>query len=335
MDEKVLTVIVPAYNVSEFLGKCLESFCIPESQEMLEVLVIDDGSTDRSGEIADSYIKRYPEIFRLHKKENGGHGSAINSGIRLARGKYVKVVDGDDWLEKKELKGFLEYLKNSDCDIVATEYIWVDSESGRRKAAPSCAFQGVRYEKIYKFEEIKEKIYLKMHNMTVLTELFRENCPPLDEFCFYVDNEFILYPAPFVKTVTFLKSNLYMYRIGRDTQSVDIRKMQERVDQHRKVLFRLLEYFQKMEQEGRLGTAREYMADGIGRMAASQIKIYLSFQPSVQHKQEIRELDQMLLKNYPDIYFAVKNQAVCLLRKSRYWLYWPASVFLRTKLGID
>ena len=335
MDKKVLTVIVPVYNVAEFLGKCLESFCIPENQEILEVLVIDDGSTDRSSEIAGSYAKRYPGIFRLCRKENGGHGSAINSGIQLARGKYVKVVDGDDWLEKKALKELLEYLKISTCDIVATEYSWVDSESGRRKAAPSCAFRGVSYGKIYRFEEIKEKIYLKMHNMTVLTKLFRENCPPLDEFCFYVDNEFALYPIPVAKTVSFLKSNLYMYCIGRDTQSVDIRKMQERVAQHRKVLFRLLEYFQKMEREGKLGTAREYMTDGIGRMVASQIKIYLSFRPSIQYKQEIRELDRILLKDYPDVYLSAKNQAVWLLRRSRYWLYWPASVLLRIKLGIS
>lgn len=335
MREKLLTIIVPVYNVAPFLEECLSSLCLPEEAGYLEVLIVNDGSTDNSAEIAQKFVWRYPEIFCLYNKENGGHGSAMNAGVMLARGKYLKVVDGDDWTEKSELKKLLSFLKSSSCDAVATDYCWVNDKTKIKKNAPICAFQGVEYGKEYKFEEIAPKAYLKMHNMTVLTSIFREHCPPFDEHCFYVDNEFILYPIPFINTIAFLDMRLYMYRIGLQSQSIDIRKMQEREEQHRKVLFRLLEYFEKIKGEQRNEAAVGYVADGIARMLTSQFKIYLSFEPSKIQKEKIRELDSHISDCYPEIYHAVRNKFVKLLRLSGYHLYGAACFCLRLKLGLN
>lgn len=334
MENKILTIIVPVYNVAAFLPKCLSSFCEYPEIDSLDVLIINDGSADDSLKIAETYESRWPGIFRIFTKENGGHGSAVNEGIRLALGKYIKVVDGDDWVESTELLKLLDYLRTSDCDIIATDYCWVHARTGKKKNAPHCAPPGIQYRQVYQFDQIQSMLYLKMHNLTVKTSIFRANCPELDEHCFYVDNEFMLYPIPYVKTVAFLDCRLYMYRIGLASQSIDILKMQEREEQHRKVLFRLLEYFRQVRM-GDNSAAAAYIASGIARMLVSQFKIYLSLRPSTQHKEQVVQLDAMILNDYSEVYHAVTNRYIKLLRLSRYHLYWLAAICLRLKLRIN
>ena len=109
--EKVLTVVVPAYNAETDIRDNLESFCIPGILEKIEILVVDDGSTDRTGEIAEKYAKWYPDSFRVIHKENGGHGSGINYGISHASGFYFKVVDADDWVNKEAFAKLVRVLE--------------------------------------------------------------------------------------------------------------------------------------------------------------------------------------------------------------------------------
>ena len=91
--DKVISFIIPSYNVETYIKTCLDSFVTEESQmKQLEVIIVDDGSGDRTGEIANAYVEKYPDTFRLLQKENGGHGSAINAGSRAAIGKFVKVM---------------------------------------------------------------------------------------------------------------------------------------------------------------------------------------------------------------------------------------------------
>ena len=104
--KKVLTIVVPAYNVEKYLKNCLDSFVDVNILNSIEILVVDDGSTDKTADIAKNYEKKYPNSFRLLSKENGGHGSTINYAIPRASGKYFKVVDGDDWVDKKHLPAF-------------------------------------------------------------------------------------------------------------------------------------------------------------------------------------------------------------------------------------
>jgi len=99
--DKVLSVVVPTYNSENYLRTNLDSFCIDEIIDCIEVLIINDGSTDKSLSIAMEYEEKYPDTFRVISKENGGHGSGINYGIKYATGKYFKVVDSDDWVGRE------------------------------------------------------------------------------------------------------------------------------------------------------------------------------------------------------------------------------------------
>lgn len=325
---KTLTIVIPTYNVENYIGQCLDSFLIPDLLDQLEILVIDDGSPDSSASIARGYADKYPSAFRVISKENGGHGSTINTGIKIASGKYFKVVDGDDWVSGEALRNLISFLNDNTCDIVYTNYCWIDENSRKRKLDQTVPFSGVYYRKIYPFHEVSDRIFIKMHNMTIRTEILKAHCRPIQEHSFYVDNEYILYPVPYIQDIAFLEDILYMYRIGRMEQSVNIAKMQERCEQHENVLNNLLNFYEHLEMEVS-SQAKAYIAKGIARMFCSQVKIYLSYKPDRFYKKKLIDSDQYLKNKYPEIYYSVRNTAIQLLRLSDYQLYYPGALLLR------
>ena len=133
--EKLLTVVIPAYNAQKFLGKCLDSLLRAGQYKEMELLVVDDGSADKTAEIAKSYEQHYKGIVRVLSKENGGHGSAINLGIREARGKYFRVVDSDDTVNPLAYRAFLKELKGIDSDLVITPFARIHVGNGEKGVA--------------------------------------------------------------------------------------------------------------------------------------------------------------------------------------------------------
>ena len=129
MNEKVLTVVVPSYNVEAYLADTLKSFIHPDIMEEVEVLIVNDESTDSTEEIGRSFEVRYPQTFRVITKKNGGHGSTINRGIQEAAGRYFKVVDGDDWVDTENFRKLVKMLKRLDVDVIRNNYTWVDHET--------------------------------------------------------------------------------------------------------------------------------------------------------------------------------------------------------------
>ena len=116
--DKIISFIIPSYNVEQYLEKCLSSFLNPQAIEQMEVIIVDDGSKDRTARIAGDYVKQYPNLFRLISKENGGHGSAINAGTAAAVGRYLKVIDADDWVVTENLKELVDKLAVCTADVV-------------------------------------------------------------------------------------------------------------------------------------------------------------------------------------------------------------------------
>lgn len=331
MMEKILTVVVPTYNAEKYLRDNLESFCIEELLPDLDILVINDGSTDASLEIAQEYTMRYPDTYRVITKENGGHGSGINWGIRYALGKYFKVVDADDWVEREAFVELIQALKREVADIVYSGFLWVFDEGQtsrgefRKKAEFREPFVGVEYQKVYTFDEIANHLYIKMHNMTIRTELLRKNHRPIDEHCFYVDLEYIAYPIPYVYTICFLSGFVYMYRIGTAGQSISVAKLQKNKCHYDVVIQSLLEFYEMLGKKiDCVGEKKQYLAGIIARAVAGKYKIILSAPASIEKKRELETFDCLLLNKYPEIYRANRNKAVAVLRQSGYKLYWPA-----------
>ena len=337
--EKLLTVTVPAYNADPWLEYNLNSLCQKDCLEDLEIIVVDDGSADRTGEIAESFAARYPDTVRVIHKENGGHGSGVNTGIREARGKYFKVVDADDWVEEESFRTLVQYLKTADDDIVSSGFLWAkDNGSGYPATFPVEAefkepFKGVRYRETYRFEEIAEQLYLKIHNLTYRTALLKEHGIELDEHCYYVDTEYITYPIPFVETVSFLPDFVYRYRINRAGQSMSLKQMQKYAENYDRVLQSLLSFYDSGTVKECSEKKRRYIANIIARTAAARIRIFLSMPACKENKEAMVRFDENLKKEHPEIYRANINKAVKALRKSGYLLYGPAAAAVKEKYG--
>lgn len=330
MKEKILSISIASYNVEAYLEECLESFVNSKVMDDLEVLVIDDGSSDSSPEIAQWYVDKFPDTFRLIRKENGGHGSTINKGIEVASGKYFKVVDGDDWVNTGNLIRLVEKLKTVDSDIVATNYTWINCETKLPEKRQEDPFRYLEYGREYQFDEIADRTIIDMHAMAVKTELLREMNEKIDEHTFYVDVEYILFPIPYVKTVLFLEEDVYQYRLGMPGQSMSIKKMQKNLKNHLKVLFRINDYCEKMKDKA-TPAQMNYMNRIVAQTLVSQMKIYISFPLDRKMKKNIIKLDSYFYHHNRDAYDKVANRAVWLLRRTNYRLYPLAVLAFRNR----
>ena len=220
MRDKLLTITIPVYNTEKYLPKCLDSLIIDKYMNLLEVLVVIDGSPDNSLAIAQNYVQKYPETFIVVNKENGGHSSAINKGLELATGKYFKLLDSDDWFDKESFKVFLEKLQGLDTDMVMTDYVVEYVSQNKQKLVGL----NISEDTIYSIKQMNISIssFLAMHRITYRTYLFKEVNFKLPEKTFYTD---VLYAhLPFFKTNNFIyyKLPLYRYYIGREGQSMDL-----------------------------------------------------------------------------------------------------------------
>lgn len=326
MKNKILTIVVPMYHVELYIGQCLSSFAIPEILDQIEILVIDDGGKDGSAQIACEFQKNYPDTYRVIHKENGGHGSTINKGIELAEGKYFKVVDGDDWVDREAFVNLVRHLEKNDADMVLSHYYWVDYKNGSKKAEVEEICPGIEYGKTVPLKEVEDKLFMKMHAITYKTSIIRQQPERLDEHCFYVDAEYMLFPLPFVKTVSAVPDFVYQYRIGMPGQSMSPEKLQKQCSQHERVLFRLLAFYDRHKGEECTAILERTLA----RLVTSQYKIYLMFSSS--HKKQLLKMEKMVREKYFNVYTLVRNPAIKILRRTKYVAYWPVSFMVRNSI---
>ncbi|GKH46562.1 MULTISPECIES: glycosyltransferase family 2 protein [Anaerotruncus] len=236
---KLMTYVVPCYNSEAYMRNCISTLLASGGEE-LEIILVDDGSMDGTGRIADEYAARYPEIVRAIHQENGGHGEGVNQGIRNARGLYFKVVDSDDWLDVPSAKELLatirRHLENgSPADLYICNYVYEHETQGSRVMRYRSTLPVGRIFGWSEIRSFKPWQYLLMHSLVYRTALLRECGLELPKHTFYVDNLFAYIPLPYVKTLCYLDLDLYRYYIGREDQSVNEAVMIRRIDQQLRV----------------------------------------------------------------------------------------------------
>jgi len=219
---KLLTIVIPCFNSAEYIDKCISSMLIGDDR--VHIVIVDDGSTDSTGLIADTYAELYPNYFTVIHQSNSGHGEGINQGIRHAKGKYFKVVDSDDWLSK-DFKYYLDELEKCDsangADLIVTNYYYEHADNVGNKA--------IQYNNVFTDKKIhhwndtgKFRLHqlLTIHSCTFNTEFFRRNFKSLPKHIFYEDNLMVYQLIPYVDSILYLNIDLYRYFIGREGQSV-------------------------------------------------------------------------------------------------------------------
>ena len=257
---KVLSVTIPCYNSAAYMDKCIQSLLI--GGEDVEIIIVDDGSAkDNTAAIADDYAAKYPTIIKAVHQENGGHGEAVNTGIKNATGVFFKVVDSDDWVKDSAYGKILDTLReiiagDSTIDMLISNFVY--EKEGEKKHKVMKYRHALPQDRIFGWNEVKhfrKGQYILMHSVIFRTKLLRECELKLPEHTFYVDNIFVFEPLPFVKNMYYLDVNFYRYYIGREDQSVNENVMIGRIDQQIKVNKIMVDYF--VEKKAKICSKRK------------------------------------------------------------------------------
>lgn len=217
--KKILSVSVAAYNMEQFIEECLNSFCKCKNLNLMEIIVNDNGSTDRTDQIVQAYVDQYPDVFHLIKRKvNGNYGAVLNTAIQIATGKYFKLIDGDDWVNAEALDNLIEVLKTTEVDVVINNY--------QRVYPDHIVFVDLRREHdcntVYTFETIGRYQIYTMHGITVRLDKYKKQMRPISENKVYVDNEFVLQVFMAIDSFLFLQDDVYQHRVGRSEQFTSI-----------------------------------------------------------------------------------------------------------------
>lgn len=310
---KLLSFAVPCYNSAAYMEKCVESLL--KGGEDVEIIIVNDGSTDTTAAIADRYAAEYPSIIRVIHKENGGHGSAVNAGIESASGLYFKVVDSDDWVKQEAYMQILDTLRSlaggeKVLDMLISNFVYEKIGQDRHKV--------MRYKhampinQMFTWEEIKhfhKGQYILMHSVIFRTKLLRECGLKLPEHTFYVDNLYVFEPLPYVRNMYYLDVNFYRYYIGRADQSVNEDVMIGRIDQQIKVNKMMIDYM--VENKSKIVSSKklyQYMLS------------YLDIITTVSSILLIRSETKENLQKKKELWDYLKKKDWILYRKLRYGL---------------
>ena len=289
---KLLTFAVPCYNSQDYMEHCIHTLL--EGGDEVEIILVDDGSRDNTGAIADRYAQQYPDIVRVIHQENGGHGEGVNQGLRHAQGLYYKVVDSDDWADVDALRQVVDKLREfsqmpEPVDLLVCNYVYEHVEDHTQKV--------MRYTNVFpqgrvftwdEIDRFRPSQYLLMHSVFYRTELLRQCGLELPKHTFYVDNIFVYQPLPFVKSMYYMDLDLYRYFIGRADQSVNESVMVKRVDQQLRVTRHMIDC-QDLDALKGQKKLRSYMLHYLSMMMAIS-DIFLLLDGSAAAKQKENEL---------------------------------------------
>ncbi|MBR2461010.1 MAG: glycosyltransferase [Clostridia bacterium] len=316
--DKLITFAVPCYNSEAYMERCLSSLLA--AGDDTEILIIDDGSKDRTGEIADSYAERYPDLVRVIHQENGGHGEGVNQGIRHGRGMYYKVVDSDDRLDPEALDKLLARIRENVAngtlvDMYITNYVY-DHADGSPDLV-MCYHRIFPQERVCTWDDTKRfsiNKYLMMHSVVYRTELLREIGLELPKHTFYVDNLYMYAPFPYVKSIYYMDLNLYYYFVGREDQSVNEKNIIKRIDQQLLVTTLMTDIYDLNEIKKQSLPLYRYMFHELAMMyTITTIFQYASKQE--ENVQKNREMWRHLKEKDKKIYFKMRNTTLNALTR--------------------
>lgn len=313
--EKILSVSVAAYNVESTLRETLDAFVASGVLDDLDVMIVDDGSSDGTAKLAQEYVDRYPDTFRLISKENGGWGSTVNAGIQNARGKYFRQVDGDDYYNPHNMPAYIQSLRDCETDMVITPYISYDDATGEilshENCNPGC--------ELWKWFELKDigTFAPFMHSLAVKTECIRDKVQ-VTEHCFYTDTEFVLKVCNHVRTVAFFDMEIYCYRRASVGQSMSLAGMEKHYGEQTIVIDTLLDYMGQEVQRPEVKAIYDNLLLGT---CCWQYLVFMYIEPTSEHKRDLIAYDKMIRERAPEYYGRIGSRVIDMLRKTHFMGY--------------
>lgn len=310
---KLITFTVPCYNSAAYMDHCIETLLT--AGEDAEIILVDDGSKDDTGKIADAYAEKYPTIVRVIHQENGGHGEGVNQGIRNATGVYFKVVDSDDWLDTDALQQVLAELRahlndEQPLDLMMANYVYEHVADNTQNVVD---YKGILPEgRVFTWKEIGKfppSKNILMHSVIYRTEMLRACRLELPKHTFYVDNIFVYQPLPAVKSIYYMDVDLYRYFIGRADQSVNEKVMVTRVDQQVRVTKLMIDSHNLKQLYQTQRKLARYMTSYLSMMMTiSSIFLIIDGSPAALGKKT--ELWEYLRTSNPELYHKLKYRSL-------------------------
>lgn len=266
--EKILSIIIPTYNMAALLPRCLDSLTASGVLDDLDILVVNDGSTDSSRAVAYSYAERYPQSIKVVNKKNGNYGSTINAALPLAVGEYVKVLDSDDWFDSQALAKYVAELKSleQEVDVSVTHFLMIH-EGGRTETVKYQNYgrEPYTYGKVYNLDKVLGDGFIRyflMHSLTYRTQLLRDHGYRQTEGISYTDIQWSSYPFFWAGSIVFHDLVVYRYNMDREGQTMDPAVIRKSLPQLERMTMDLMDFYRKADMsdlsEARVGFLRQY-----------------------------------------------------------------------------
>ena len=302
--DKLLSIVIPVYGVEPYIRQCLESLLVPQEQfSRLDIVVVNDGTKDRSDVIAREFETVYPGIFRVIDQENRGHGGALNRGTELAVGKYLYYLDSDDWFDTRELSRLLDELQKLDVDMVlmnrAHSTVGEHWEKTRelKNMVPGQVYDADTFDWLH-CGNGADVTYA--HHSVYRTEMMKRYLPLFCEKVMYDDIFLQVMPIMAARTFVYLPLNVYHYRSGRPGQSMDPEVRKERAGDVTTVVKHLLGFIQEYRDEIPAGSERRAWADAYYSEFCSYHYRELSRFPYAASRSRMQDWDAFVREKCPD-----------------------------------
>ena len=318
---KYISFAIPCYNSQDYMAHAIESI-LPGGDEV-EIIIVNDGSKDKTSQIAHEYMDKYPDIIKVIDKENGGHGDAVNAGLANASGKYFKVVDSDDWVDEEALHKILMLLRhleedNEQIDMLISNYVYEKAGVTHKKCIH---YRNVLpQDEVFRWDDIghfRLDQYILMHSVIYRTDMLKLSQMRLPKHTFYVDNIYVYYPLPHVRRIYYLDVDFYRYFIGREDQSVNEKVMIARVDQQIFVTKTMIDMYQLKKVTSK--KLRQYMINYLAIMmtVSSILLIRSKEKENLEKKKELwLYLKKRDMKTYIKIRYGILGQTMNIPGKS-------------------
>lgn len=298
---KILTIIVPTYNMEALLEKDLQTLVIANSPERLEVIVVNDGSKDRTLEKARRFENRYPDVFSVIDKPNGNYGSCINAGLKAATGKYVKILDADDSVDTEAFGALMDCLETTDADVIVNDYQKVYT-GGKREdfEYPFPVGKTVNISDIYSEDSFSN---ILLPAITYRTSILRSMGYCQTEGISYTDMEWCYAPMTQMSTLHYFNRPVYMYLMGREGQTMDPEIYRKRLPQLFQCMHTLLHSLDNLTLRP---WAKRFADEQLTKISLNMYRYHL-----IAHQHQSRELladyDSVLKEKNPKVYAACGN----------------------------
>lgn len=335
IEKKLLSVCTAAYNAGLYIGRLLDSILSCNNRNLVEVIVVNDGSTDTTQSIVEGYALEYPDIVRLVNKSNGGSGSARNVAFKMAEGKYIKIIDADDFVKTDELEEFIKELAVIDADVIWNGYIKRNGYRGCDEI-DDFACKYINENETVELEMLGLNIpdHYVMHGITYRTAIIQEHDLRLSERTPYVDLEYQILPVPFINKVAYINHSFYIYNYGIEGQSMDPQVVVKKEDKIKCLVKRILNYKQSFRE---LSPTQMKMMNIMAAQACVMHYIVYYNQEDFRLKNKFVEIDKCYKEYDEEVWGLIPNSSeyAKMFRLFNYLGYYPMVIAhkIRRRLG--